>query len=184
MGLLLINIPILLKFLGPAYIGVPQLLLILGFSKLIDLGTGLNSQILQLSKHWKIDLFTNMLFVVLSIILNYILTKKYGIIGTAYGGLIAIIGFNLMRFIYIKKIYNLQPFTPSNLLTLVVAATLLFSIHTIPTISNTWATAVIKSTLFVSAFSFFIIRFKISDDLTGLFHLALEKLRITKKEEQ
>jgi hypothetical protein len=39
------------------------LLIILGIGKLIDLGTGLNSQILQLSKYWRIDLFTNMLFV-------------------------------------------------------------------------------------------------------------------------
>ena len=182
MGLVLINIPILLKFLGPAYLGVPQLLMIIGLGKLIDLGTGLNSQILQLSKHWKIDLFTNMLFVVLSIILNYILTKKYGIIGTAYGGLIAIIAFNLIRFIYIKKIYDLQPFTWSNLMTLAVAATLYISIDTVPIVSSFWTTAIIKSLFFISLFSLFIIKFNISNDLTELFNLALSKLRITKKE--
>ena len=184
MGLVLINIPILLKFLGPAYIGVPQLLMIIGLGKLIDLGTGLNSQILQLSKHWKIDLFTNMLFVVLSIILNYILTKKYGIIGTAYGGLIAIIAFNLIRFIYIKKIYDLQPFTWSNLMTLAVAATLYISIDTVPIVGGFWTAAIIKSLFFISLFSLFIIKFNISNDLTELFNLALSKLRITKKEGQ
>jgi O-antigen/teichoic acid export membrane protein len=184
MGLVLINIPILLKFLGPAYKGVPQLLMIIGLGKLIDLGTGLNSQILQLSKHWKIDLFTNMLFVVLSIILNYILTKKYGIIGTAYGGLIAIIAFNLIRFIYIKKIYDLQPFTWSNLMTLAVAATLYISIDTVPIVGSFWTTAIIKSLFFISLFSLFIIKFNISNDLTELFNLALSKLRITKKEGQ
>ena len=182
MGLVLINIPILLKFLGPAYIGVPQLLMIIGLGKLIDLGTGLNSQILQLSKHWKIDLFTNMIFVVLSIILNYIITKKYGIIGTAYGGLIAIIAFNLIRFIYIKKIYDLQPFTWSNLMTLAVATVLYISIDTVPIIGSFWTTAMIKSLFFISLFSLFIIKFNISNDLTELFNLTLSKLRITKKE--
>jgi O-antigen/teichoic acid export membrane protein len=123
-----------------------------------------------------------MLFVVLSIILNYILTKKYGIIGTAYGGLIAIIAFNLIRFIYIKKIYDLQPFTWSNLMTLAVAATLYISIDTVPIVGSFWTTAIIKSLFFISLFSLFIIKFNISNDLTELFNLALSKLRITKKE--
>jgi O-antigen/teichoic acid export membrane protein len=169
------------KFLGPRYYGVPQLLLILGASKLIDLGTGLNSQILQLSKHWKIDLYTNMLFVGLSIVLNYILTKRYGIIGTAYGGLFAVIAFNLTRFLYIKKLYKLQPFTWWNLITVTVAIILYVVIDHVPILGNIWTNAVLKSGAFFLLFSLFIIRFNISTDLTELFYIARSKLRITKK---
>jgi O-antigen/teichoic acid export membrane protein len=184
MGVVLINIPILLKFLGPTYIAVPQILIILGISKLIDLGTGLNSQILQLSKHWKIDLFTNIFFVIVSVFLNYILTKRFGIIGTAYGGLIAIIAFNLTRFIYIKNIYKLQPFTWNNLITLAVSAILYIGIDNIPIDVNIWANAIIKTSFFISLFSLFIIKFNISNDLTELVSLAMSKLNTTKKEGQ
>jgi O-antigen/teichoic acid export membrane protein len=184
MGVVLINIPILLKFLGPTYIAVPQILIILGISKLIDLGTGLNSQILQLSKHWKIDLFTNIFFVIVSVFLNYILTKRFGIIGTAYGGLIAIIAFNLTRFIYIKNIYKLQPFTWNNLITLAVSAILYIGIDNIPIDINIWANAIIKTSFFISLFSLFIIKFNISNDLTELVSLAMSKLNTTKKEGQ
>lgn len=181
MGIVMINIPVLLKFLGPTYQGLPQLLLILGISKLIDLGTGLNSQILQLSKHWKIDLFTNILFVALSIILNYILTKKYGIIGTAYGGLIAIVVFNLTRFIYIKKIYKLQPFSKENPLTLIFTVIFYLAVTQIPSFGNIWTNAMIKSIIFIGGFSFFIIKFKISIDINELFQMAISKLKPNKR---
>lgn len=181
MGIVLINIPVLLKFLGPAYQGLPQLLLILGISKLIDLGTGLNSQILQLSKHWKIDLYTNMLFVALSIILNYLLTKKYGIIGTAYGGLTAIVVFNFTRFIYIKKIYKLQPFSKENPLTLIFTTIFYLAVTQLPSLGNIWTNALIKSIIFIGGFSFFIIKFKISKDINDLFQMAISKLKPNKR---
>lgn len=60
MGMVLINAPLIVQYLGQTYAGLPLLMIILGAGKLIELGTGLNAQILQLSKHWRVDLFTNM----------------------------------------------------------------------------------------------------------------------------
>ena len=122
-----------------------------------------------------------MLFVGLSIVLNYILTKRYGIIGTAYGGLFAVIAFNLTRFLYIKKLYKLQPFTWWNLITVTVAIILYGVIGNVPILGNIWINAVLKSGAFFLLFSLFIIKFNISTDLTELFYIARSKLRITKK---
>ena len=177
MGVIIINSSLLLHILGPTYKLLPMLMLILGFSKLIDLGTGLNSQILQLSKHWKIDLFTNMFFVVISIILNYFLTRKLGIIGTAIGGLIAIICYNLIRFIYIKRIYKLQPFTYKNAVTIGAAASLMGLSYLIPSTSNIWVDGIIKTGVFAISFAFFIIKFNISIDLTELYQTLLKKVK-------
>jgi len=152
-------------------------MVILGFSKLIDLGTGLNSQILQLSKHWRIDLFTNMFFVVISIVLNYFLTRKYGIIGTAIGGLIAIICYNLIRFMYIKRIYNLQPFTHKNAMTIGAAAALMGLTYFNPTTQNIWVDGFIKTGIFVILFACFIIKFNVSIDLTELYQSLLKKIK-------
>jgi len=145
-----------------------MLMIILGIGKLIDLGTGLNSQILQLSKHWKIDLLTNMGFVALAIVLNYMLTKNYGIMGTAIGSGISILAFNAVRFVFIRKIYGMQPFNLNNLKALIAAAALLFPLIFLLPIDNVYAGAGIKSTLFILFYGIAIIRLNLSDDLTTL----------------
>ncbi len=176
LGIVVLNIPAFIHVLGPAYAGMSMLMLILGVSKLIDLGTGMNTQILQLSKHWRIDLLTNMLFVVVSIILNYLLTRKYGILGTAAGSLIAVVLFNFIRFYYIKRIYALQPFSWRNGLTLIVAAALTVALHLLEFHEMIWINLALKSLFFILAFAYFIIRFNISPDITELYAMARKKL--------
>jgi O-antigen/teichoic acid export membrane protein len=176
LGVVILNIPAFIHMLGPSYAGMSMLMLILGISKLIDLGTGLNGHILQLSRHWKIDLFTNMFFVLISIILNYFLTRTYGIVGTAFGSLIAIILFNFIRFYYIKRIYGMQPFSWRNGLTLLVAGGLTFVLHSIVFHDYIWINLIIKSVLFVLTFAFIVIRFNISPEITELYKMARSRV--------
>ncbi|MEY3945490.1 MAG: hypothetical protein RJB03_196 [Bacteroidota bacterium] len=176
LGLILINTPLLIKILGPNYSPLLLLMLILGIAKLIDLGTGLNSQILQLSKHWRIDLLTNMFFVGVSILLNYLLTRKYGIIGTAIGSLVAIVLFNLIRFICIKRIYKLQPFSSKNGTAMLIAMGMLILTYWLP-IPGIWVSSILKSILFLGGFVFLILRMNISPDITELWVMAKNKLK-------
>lgn len=177
MGIVVMAIPYLQELLGAAYSGLSILMLVLGFGKLIDLGTGLNSQILQLSKHWKIDLFTNMFFVFVSILFNYFLTKNYGILGTAFGSLFAIVLYNFIRFLYIKRIYKLQPFSLKNLLALIFAIGFTVLIYFISLPLPLLLVSIIKITAFVFCYGFSIIKFNISQDLTDLWQLTTHKLR-------
>ena len=177
MGVVLMAIPFLQEVLGPTYGGLTLLMLVLGFGKLIDLGTGLNSQILQLSKHWKIDLFTNMFFVVISILLNYLLTRNYGIIGTAFGSLSAIILYNLIRFLYIRKIYGLQPFSKKNGYALLLAIILATSIYLVPLPLPIWLNSLIKIAIFSGCYVMSIIKLNISEDMTDLWKLLYQKLQ-------
>ncbi len=176
LGLVTLNIPAFIHVLGPTYAGMSILMLILGISKLIDLGTGMNGHILQLSKHWKIDLFTNMFFVVISIILNYWLTRSYGILGTAVGSLIAIILFNFIRFYYIKRIYGMQPFSWRNGVTLLVAGGLTFVLYSIAFHDFIWINLFVKSVLFILSFAFIVIRFNISPEITELYQMARSRV--------
>jgi O-antigen/teichoic acid export membrane protein len=113
-----------------------------------------------------------MFFVVISIVLNYWLTRSYGILGTAVGSLIAIILFNFIRFYYIKSIYGLQPFSWRNGVTLLVAGALTFALYSIAFHDFIWVNLAIKSTLFILSFSFIVIRFNISPDITELYNMA------------
>ena len=181
LGIIFLSTPLLLEFLGQTYKAVPLLLLILGFSKLIDLGTGMNSQILQLSKHWRIDLLTNILFVAVSIVLNYTLTKRYGITGTAIGSLISIVAFNGIRYVYIKNIYKLQPFSIRNFFTLFVSTAATGLLYVVDFGMGVWPESIFKCTLFILIFGGFILGFNISPDLTELFKIIQSRFRSKEK---
>jgi O-antigen/teichoic acid export membrane protein len=175
LAIIYLNIDELVSLLGPQYASIGYIVLILGAAKIIDLGTGLNSQILVLSKHWKIDLYSNLFFVVVSLVLNYYLTRAFGIKGPAYGGLIAIIFFNLIRFIAIWKIYKLQPFTIENLKVFGIGFISFFLIWIIPSSGNIYFNVVVSSLLFMGIYGLMIVFFKISPDLNNLFADFMKK---------
>jgi len=172
--------PLMIEVLGNGYSGLPFLMFTLGMGKLIDLGTGLNSQILQLSKHWKIDLFTNMLFVILSVILNYFLTRSFGISGTAVGSVVAILLYNSVRFIFIRQLYRLQPFSWRNGMVLIITAVTTGILWLIPNYGNAWILIPLKLLVFGGIYATSIIHFNISDDLTDLYKQIIIRLRGSK----
>lgn len=174
-SLIVLNIKELIEFLGPTYSPIGVLILILGTAKIIDMGTGMNSQILMLSKHWKIDLFSNMFFVVISLVLNYYLTRKYGVEGPAYGTLIAICFFNLIRFTAIWKIYHLQPFSINNLKVILIAAACYFLSVLIPDLGNIYVNVAIPSLVFVAIYSITILKFNISNDISEVYRGLLKR---------
>ena len=171
-GVVMLNIHDITRFLGPAYSALAGIVLVSGIAKLIDLSTGLNTQILLLSKYWKLDFFTNMLLVALSIPLNYWLTRKYNIMGPAYGNLIALGTFNLIRFIFIWKLFRFQPFTGNNLKSLIIAIAAFAVVWIIPGTGHIFPDIMLKSLLFMTLYGWLVIRLKISTDITELFDIV------------
>jgi O-antigen/teichoic acid export membrane protein len=175
LGFVVLGTPLMIEVLGDGYAGLPFLMFTLGLGKLIDLGTGLNSQILQLSKHWKIDLFTNMLFVILSVILNYFLTRSFGISGTAVGSVVAILLYNSVRFLFIRQIYKLQPFSWRNGLVLIITTVTTGILWLIPNYGNAWILIPLKLLVFGGVYATAIIRLNISDDISDLYKQIISR---------
>jgi O-antigen/teichoic acid export membrane protein len=112
---ILFNINEILSFLPESYHEIKWVVYILGFAKLIDYATGVNQNILALSrKNWKLDFYTNILLVVLLIPLNYFLIKKMGIIGAASANVIGFFIYNFVRTLYLYLALKLSPFNDQN----------------------------------------------------------------------
>lgn len=176
-GLVLINIDDATKFLGQEYQLLGSIVLISGIAKLIDLATGLNTQILLLSKFWKLEFFTNMLLVALSIPLNYWLTKKFNALGPAYGNLIALAVFNIIRLAIIYKKFGMQPFSKWNLFALLIGLTSFSFVFFIPVADNIFINIAIRSLLFCGIYGLLILRFKVSSDIHGLVEIIRSKFK-------
>ena len=175
-GILFLNMDNAIHFLGDTYAPIKEIVIIMGIAKLIDLGTGLNSQILLLSKYWKIDFTTNMLFVISAIPLNYILINKYGVIGSAFANLIALSLFNGIRFFYLWKLYRLQPFSLATLYAVLLGAAAIFLVNLLPAFPNIYLDTIIRTVLYAGIFGTAIITLNISDDMNGLYKHFLQKI--------
>jgi len=142
-GLIWLNIENLVAFLNwvshnqsGGYDAISKLIFILGIAKLIDLATGVNAQIIGTSNYWKFDFFTNLFYIVLSIPLNYYLIKNYSLEGLAYSNLIALTLYNTIRFLFLYKKFQLQPYTFKHGIFLALSISIMFLVHQLPIVHN------------------------------------------------
>ena len=154
-GLIWLNIENLVAFLNwvshkqsGGYDAISKLIFILGIAKLIDLATGVNGQIIGTSNYWKFDFFTNLFYILLSIPLNYYLILNYSLEGLAYSNLIALTLYNSIRFTFLYKKFNLQPYTFKHGLFLLASIGLMLGIHQLPMASNFAVNIAIQSVSF------------------------------------
>ena len=158
-GLIWLNTDNLVNFLNwvsnkeaGGYDAISKLIFILGLAKLIDLATGVNSQIIGTSNFWKFDFFTNLFYILLSLPLNYYLIKNYNLEGLAYSNLIALCLYNSIRFLFLYKKFKLQPYTYKHGLFLLLSIGLILLVHQIPSVNNIVANIFLQSTIFGISF--------------------------------
>ena len=150
--LILLNVHNLAIFLGKDYKGIEMVVFFLGLSKLIDLGTGANTQIIATSNYWKVDFTTNVIYTIVALPLNYILISHFGLMGAAYSTLIAIGFYNAMRFGFLWIKFGLQPYTRKDVLAIVYAATAALACYYIPDASNIFIDTFVRTTVFCLLF--------------------------------
>jgi O-antigen/teichoic acid export membrane protein len=100
--------------------------LCIGIARIIDMGTGLNSQIIGTSTYWRFEFISGVILLALTLPLNWQLTRFYGIIGTAFSSLIPLIIYNLIRYIFLLRKFKMQPFTVKSLYTILLAVVVYF----------------------------------------------------------
>src|SRR5204863_8074849 len=83
----------------------------LGLARIVDLGTGLNSQIIGTSIYWRFEFLSGIVLLSLAIPLNYFLVKEFGIVGAGYSNLIAFAVYNIIRIIFLERKFNMHPFS-------------------------------------------------------------------------
>ena len=150
--LVLINVHNLAVYLGKDYTGIERVVFFLGVSKLIDLGTGANSQIISTSNYWKVDFTTTVIFTIIALPLNYILIAHYGLMGAAYATLVAIIFYNGMRFCFLWFKFDLQPYNWKDVLAIAYAAAAGLLSYCLPRVSNIFADSALRSVAFCVLF--------------------------------
>jgi len=159
------------------YSVIVQIVMFMGLARVIDLGTGINTQIIATSNFWKFDFYTNILYTLLALPLNFILIKKFGILGLAYANLISLTVYNFVRYAFLFKKFGLQPYTYKSLLTILIA-TLSFLIAWLIPINFHWLISIILHTMIFCLFFIPSIYFgKVAPEINGVTDKMLQKLK-------
>ncbi len=167
--------------LQSGYIDAKWVFFYIGLMRIIDMGTGVSSQIINTSTRWRFDFFTGIILLSLTLPLNYILTKYYyGVMGPAIANLITFTIYNTIRYIFLIKKFNLQPFTAKTLYTLLLGVLtylgcyyLFMNLHGFPGIIS-------RSALFLILFISGAFLLKLSPDLLPVWQVVQKRLGIKK----
>lgn len=107
---IVINIKTLYLLLPIAFSSGINVVYIISFSSLFNMISGLNNQIIFSSQNYKKGLLFLFLMFIVTVLGNLILIPKFGIIGAAIATAIGSFIYNVLKYVYIWKKFDLQPF--------------------------------------------------------------------------
>jgi O-antigen/teichoic acid export membrane protein len=155
-----------------------MVIFIIGIKFIIDMGTGVNSQLLLTSPLWRFEFLSGVVLLIFSIILNYLLVKDYGIIGAAMAGFISLSVYNAIRLSFIWMKYKMQPFTVHTLWALLAAAACYFIVYFLLQNTTGWAGVILKGMIFSILFIASVWYFKLTPDLQPVVNAIKKRLNI------
>jgi O-antigen/teichoic acid export membrane protein len=172
-----LNVHNLGSYLGKDFTGIEIVVLLMGVGKLIDLGTGANSQIIGTSNYWRVDFTTNVIYTILALPLNYVLISKYGLIGAAYSSLISLTFYNVMRFGFLWYKFKMQPYSLTHLLVIVIAVVSTAITYYLPKNASPVFDTIFRTTVFMAIFVPVIYFTKISEEINGMILTSVNTVK-------
>lgn len=162
---------------GDEFAAGKMVILILGMSKIIDMVTGLSSQILSMSPKYPVYFYMLLGLAFLNVFLNIQLIPIYGINGAAISTFISLTLFNLIKYLYIKIIFKLEPFTFDMLKVLMLGLVLILGIEFIPKFHSEWINLLFFPLLVLTTYVYVILKLNISEDLNSVYKNVLNRIR-------
>ncbi|HYF31491.1 MAG TPA: oligosaccharide flippase family protein [Chitinophagaceae bacterium] len=164
--------------LNPTLKAGKMVVLLLSLKFIIDMGTGVNAQIIGTSTFWRFEFMSGVILLLLAIPLNIILVKRFHIEGAAWSSLIAYTVYNIVRLWFLWWKFKMQPFTV-NTFYVIVHALACYAICYIAFRSlNDFGGMVLRSAVFVVLFAVTAYYFKLSPDIDPVIRSVRKKLRI------
>ena len=169
--------------LKDAYLQGFSAFILLGLTRVIDMGTGVNTQIIGTSTSWRFELISGAILLTLMLPLTYILAKKFDIMGPALANLISITIYNIVRIVFLWKKFRLFPFTIQSAYTILLAAACYTICYYVFINVHGFIGLVIRSVAFILLYGGTLIYFRLSPDIIPVIDTIKKRLGLVKKEE-
>ena len=176
-ALLWLNIDNVFRILPPEYIAGKYVILFIGLANLISMAGGLSSQIITNSKYYRFNGIFVIIYLLLAVLLNLLLIPVLGIKGAALAAMCSMLVFNVLKFVFIYKKFNIQPYRRNHIriiligvIAYVITVQFIYPEHLILNIT-------LKSMLFGVLFVLLNFLSGTSDDFTDLLKKYIPFLR-------
>ncbi|MEP7143755.1 MAG: polysaccharide biosynthesis C-terminal domain-containing protein [Ferruginibacter sp.] len=165
------------------YMDAKWVFFFIGLMRIVDMGTGVNSQIIATSTLWKFEFFTGIMLLLITLPLNYVLTKYYfDVVGPAIANLFAFTVYNGIRFWYLQKKFNMQPFTKKTLYTIILGLSVFYCCYFLFDKYHGFGWLVARSACFIVLYGSGTLLLKLSSDILPVWVTLQKKLGIKKGE--
>lgn len=151
--------------------------LFIGLGVLFDMATGVNNEIILMSKFYKWNVVIISILIALTIINNELLIPIYGITGAAMATAISIFLFNIIKYILVYVKLGIQPFSKHTLVSVIVAIAVYLLGIVLPSTSIPLVDIVYKSILLISVYLAIHHYLKTSEDLSKLLNQTIKIFR-------
>ncbi|HWK05324.1 MAG TPA: polysaccharide biosynthesis C-terminal domain-containing protein [Puia sp.] len=158
------------------YLAAQAIFFFVGLKLIVDMGTGLNSQIIGTSTFWRFDFFSGLILLALTLPLNYLLAKKMGGIGPAIADLFTFAVYNGIRYLFLYRKFKMQPFTPKSLYTLLLGLAGYFLCKALFSNMHGLLGLTIRSTVFCVFYAAGVLGLRLSEDVLPVWATAKKKI--------
>ena len=163
--------------LQSGYIDAKWVFFFIGLMRIVDMGTGVNAQIISTSTLWKFEFVTGVILLSITLPMNYILTKYYfDVMGPAIANLISFTIYNLIRFWYLQKKFSMQPFTLKSFYTIVLGIISYYLCFYLFDSYHGFAWLVIRSVSFIALYGSGTILLQLSSDIIPVWNTLQKRL--------
>ncbi len=157
------------------------LLFIFGIIRIIDCGTGVNAQVIGASNFWRFEFLSGVIMLAIRIPLSYVFVKNYGIIGTAYSDLFSLTVYNFIRFEFLRRKFNMQPFNRKTILAIICSLFAFFIAYFLFSSWHNWTAVFLRSFIFSALLITSVFLFNLSPDAMQMVHVVKARIQSKKK---
>jgi O-antigen/teichoic acid export membrane protein len=150
-------------------------MLALGIARIIDAGTGVNGIIIATSTSWRFDFISGVIMLAIRIPVTYFLIVKYGLIGSAFAEIFAYGVYNLIRFEFLRRKFNMQPFDKNTVYSLLLAVAAFALAWFAGLWFQGWITIIIRTLIFSGIMISGIFFMELSADAMQLYYKWIVK---------
>ena len=167
--------------MNESYIAGFSAFILIGMTRVIDMGTGVNGQIIGTSNYWKFELISGCILLALMLPLTLYLTKRFDILGPAISGIISISIYNMIRIWFLWQKFKLFPFTRQTLFTVLLAAACFGICFYIFGNLHGLVGMIARSLSFIILYAGGVIYLKLSPDLGPVMQTIQKRLGVDRK---
>jgi O-antigen/teichoic acid export membrane protein len=160
------------------YLDARYVFLFIGLTRIVDMGTGLNSQIIGTSTFWRFEFATGIILLALTLPLNYVLAKQIGVVGPALADLFTFTAYNAIRYGFLYRKFNMQPFTVKSFYAIMAGLVGFFVCHFLFRQLHGFGWIALRSIVFLSIYLTFIISLDLSPDVIPVWETMKKRLMI------